>query len=421
MQEPGDHLADDLRLADARREQADAPADQQDDGDLQEESAKGLVRRSSGRAPRRQYTERVPDPLDLLPHRPPMRLIDAISRPRAGTARVRPARLRPDDFFFDGHFPGEPIVPAVILVEMLAQVGGLAAGARGDAAERPAPPLRLRVAALGPFKFPRPHAGRQARGARARRRHVRGTAQDRGGGHRRRPGRGRGQRDAGILAGPRAVHVLRACATSSEAPAEPVQLRRLVRDLRTEGGGPGRDAVAVGLGVFIGCLPFYGFHLLICVAAASSLLRLNRLKMYVAANISNPLMAPLLILSELQAGALVRRGELHSLTLDAVRHIDPWSFGADLLVGSLDRRRRARDWRSATATWLLTRDRRRRSVLRRARAARFRSLRRDQHRRVGVRAREAARRPDLSDGADGRSAAGADRGGTLWTSGAAPG
>ena len=33
------------------------------------------------------------------------------------------------DFYFQGHFPGDPIVPAVILVEMLAQAGGLAAGA----------------------------------------------------------------------------------------------------------------------------------------------------------------------------------------------------------------------------------------------------------------------------------------------------
>jgi uncharacterized protein (DUF2062 family) len=113
-----------------------------------------------------------------------------------------------------------------------------------------------------------------------------------------------------------------------------VQFRHLLRDLRTEGGGPAREAVAVGLGVFIGCLPFYGFHLLLCVAAGW-LLRLNRLKVYVAANISNPLVAPLLILSEVQVGALARRGELRSLTVDAVKRIDPWSFGADLLFGSV--------------------------------------------------------------------------------------
>ena len=84
-------------------------------------------------------------------------------------------------------------------------------------------------------------------------------------------------------------------------------------------------------------LPVYGFHLLICLVAGW-LFRLNRLKMYVAANISNPLMAPLLILTELQAGALARRGELTPLTLDAVRQIDPWSFGARSPARQRDRR-----------------------------------------------------------------------------------
>jgi uncharacterized protein (DUF2062 family)/SAM-dependent methyltransferase len=112
------------------------------------------------------------------------------------------------------------------------------------------------------------------------------------------------------------------------------QVRRLVRDLRTEGGGHRREAVAVGVGVFIGALPVYGLHLILCLAAGS-LLRLNRLKLYVAANISNPLMAPLLILSEIQAGALARRGELQSMTLSAVKAIDPWTFGTDLIVGSV--------------------------------------------------------------------------------------
>jgi 3-hydroxymyristoyl/3-hydroxydecanoyl-(acyl carrier protein) dehydratase len=46
-------------------------------------------------------------------------------------------------------------VPAVILVEMIAQAGGLAAGAQTNPATTPASPLRLRVAGVGPFKFPR--------------------------------------------------------------------------------------------------------------------------------------------------------------------------------------------------------------------------------------------------------------------------
>jgi uncharacterized protein (DUF2062 family) len=111
-------------------------------------------------------------------------------------------------------------------------------------------------------------------------------------------------------------------------------VRRAVWELRTEGSGPAREAVAIGLGVFIGCTPLYGFHLLLCWAAGWCL-RLNRLKMYLAANISNPFVAPLLILIELQTGAWARRGQPHALTLDTVRNIDPWSFGADLIVGSV--------------------------------------------------------------------------------------
>lgn len=116
--------------------------------------------------------------------------------------------------------------------------------------------------------------------------------------------------------------------------APSAELRRFLHDLRTEADGPGREAAAIGAGVFIGALPFYGFHLLICLVTGS-VFRLNRLRLYLAANISNPLMAPFLILSELQVGALVRRGELRSLTLEAVKRIDPWSFGADILLGSL--------------------------------------------------------------------------------------
>ena len=59
-----------------------------------------------------------------------MRLLDEVAELVPGQrARFRrPLEIREDDFFFDGHFPGEPIVPAVILVEMIAQVGGLAIG-----------------------------------------------------------------------------------------------------------------------------------------------------------------------------------------------------------------------------------------------------------------------------------------------------
>jgi uncharacterized protein (DUF2062 family)/SAM-dependent methyltransferase len=113
-----------------------------------------------------------------------------------------------------------------------------------------------------------------------------------------------------------------------------VNIRRLFWELRTEGAGPVREACAVATGIFIGCLPVYGFHLLL-VWLVGWVFGLNRLKMYVAANISNPFVAPFLLFSEVQLGAWIRRGDFHALSVETVKQIDPWSFGADLILGSV--------------------------------------------------------------------------------------
>ncbi len=88
--------------------------------------------------------------LDRLPHQPPMRLLETVTEGSPGASAVGCRTASAADFYFQGHFPGEPIVPAVILVEMLAQTGGIAAaGALDDGTS-----LALRVAGIGPFKFP---------------------------------------------------------------------------------------------------------------------------------------------------------------------------------------------------------------------------------------------------------------------------
>jgi uncharacterized protein (DUF2062 family)/precorrin-6B methylase 2 len=112
------------------------------------------------------------------------------------------------------------------------------------------------------------------------------------------------------------------------------RLRRLFYDLRLEGEGRAREAAALGVGLFIGCIPVYGFHLLLCWVSGR-VLRLNRLKMYLAANISNPVFSPFLLFAELQTGAWLRRRDVHGLTLTAIRHTSPWTFGADLLLGGV--------------------------------------------------------------------------------------
>jgi 3-hydroxyacyl-[acyl-carrier-protein] dehydratase len=91
--------------------------------------------------------------IDQLPHRPPMRLLEEVRDVVPGECAVGFRTTDPQDFYFQGHFPGEPVVPAIILIEMLAQTGGVAAASQPGEGT-PGPPLQLRVAAIGPFKFP---------------------------------------------------------------------------------------------------------------------------------------------------------------------------------------------------------------------------------------------------------------------------
>lgn len=110
--------------------------------------------------------------------------------------------------------------------------------------------------------------------------------------------------------------------------------RRYLHGLRTEGEGAGREAAAIGVGVFIGCLPAYGLHLVLCWAVGW-LFGLNRVKTYLAANISNPLVAPWLLFSELQIGSWLRRGEFHAATIGAIRKAGIGTITTDLVLGSL--------------------------------------------------------------------------------------
>ena len=62
----------------------------------------------------------TPTPTEILPHRPPFLFIDRVlSMDAERIVAVR--KFRPDEDYFRGHFPGNPVVPGVLLLEAMAQ------------------------------------------------------------------------------------------------------------------------------------------------------------------------------------------------------------------------------------------------------------------------------------------------------------
>ena len=63
--------------------------------------------------------------MEIIPHRHPFLRVDTIEELEAGVRAVGKKCVTYDEYYFRGHFPNEPVMPGVLIIEALAQVGAV--------------------------------------------------------------------------------------------------------------------------------------------------------------------------------------------------------------------------------------------------------------------------------------------------------
>ena len=73
----------------------------------------------------------------LLPHRYPFLLVDRVKELEPGSRIVAIKNVTVNEPFFQGHFPGRPVMPGVLIIEAMAQAGGVLVFKSGGPAGKP--------------------------------------------------------------------------------------------------------------------------------------------------------------------------------------------------------------------------------------------------------------------------------------------
>ena len=81
------------------------------------------------------HTLHIEEILELLPHRYPFLLVDRVLDFEEGRFLRAVKNVSVNEPFFQGHFPGKPVMPGVLVIEALAQAGGLLTQLSRDAAD----------------------------------------------------------------------------------------------------------------------------------------------------------------------------------------------------------------------------------------------------------------------------------------------